>query len=262
MANDLVETNESVRLLDAIVRAAADPAVSPEKMTALFDLHVKVRERAARLEFNAALARAQAKFPPVERRGKIVVYSKADRERSGGPPADAVPIQTTAYPLFEDVVSAITPALSEEGLSLSFKSKLSTDGKIVVVGFLKHRDGWVEEAETPPLKHDATGSKNDVQAVKSTMSYGRRMAAEMLTNFVSRGDDDDGAHGAPLGGGSDLISSEQYALILPEIDGPKTMDALLAAFKITSLTDLPASRFDEAMKRLADRRKRLSEARR
>jgi len=238
---------EAGQLLTAIIRAASDPNISPEKMTALYDLHVRMQDRLARLEFNAALARAQARFKPVDRRGKIEVFSKADREKPGGPPSGAQPIQKTPYALYEDVVEEITPHLSAEGLSISFKSRMSPDGRIIIVGYLKHRDGWVEEAETPPLQHDATGSKNAVQAVKSTMSYGRRMAAEMMTNFVSKGDDNDGADGARIES-SDLISSEQFVELERDLKamGDTAIDAFCRYFKIEALADLPASRFKEA----------------
>ena len=250
------------RTLDLILRAALDPAVSPEKMSALFDLHAKMADRAARLEFAAALARAQAKFPIVERNGKILVFSKTLRERADREGAQvlegAKPQQQTDYALYEDVVEAITKPLSEEGLSLSTKVKTVPAGdsyRIIVVGILKHRDGWAEEAETPPLQHDATGSKNAVQAVKSSFSYGKRMVAEMLTNVVSRGDDDDGAHGIEVKE-VETINDQQYADLDTEItaQGSGTIGQFLKIFQIAKLGDLPAEKYEAAMARLKKRR--------
>ena len=248
--------SESAQLMAALVRAAADPSVSPEKMSALFDLHSRMQDRAARLEFAAALARAQAKFPIVERKGKIVVYSKADRERVGGPPKGATPQQVTPYALYEDIVEAITPPLSAEGLSLSFETEQASDGRIIVKGSLTHRDGHVKTVQTPPMQYDSTGSKNSVQAAVSTISYGKRMCAGLLCNVVSRGEDNDGADGAPLDTET-LISEEQYRELAAEItaQGGKTLEAVLSAFEIESLADLPAHRFREAKDRLAERRR-------
>ena len=253
-----VADSESAQLIGALIRAAANPEISAEKMNALFDLHVRVQERAARLEFTAALARAAAKFPTVERRGKIVVFSKADRERPGGPPKDAKPIQETPYPLYEDIRDAITGPLSAEGLTLSFEVRTVPIGdsyRIIVVGHLRHRDGHEEVAETPPMVHDSTGSKNAVQAVKSTVSYGKRMVAELLTNVASRGDDDD-AISAGYSASEDVISSAQYDEIAAEItsQGGRTLQAILDAFGVLSLSDLPASRYTECVNRLAQRR--------
>jgi hypothetical protein len=42
------------------------------------------------------------------------------------------------------------------------------------------------------LPHDSTGSKNAVQAVGSSTSYGKRYTACALLNITSRGEDDDG----------------------------------------------------------------------
>jgi len=243
--------SESAQLMAALVRAAADPSVSPEKMSALFDLHTRMQDRAARLEFSAALARAQAKFPIVERKGKIVYEPK----RQGDAPPK--PIQ---YALWEDVVEAITKPLSEEGLSLAFETDVQPAGesyRIVIRGILSHRDGYERTASSLPLLHDGTGGKNAIQAVQSTVSYGKRMVAGLLVNFASRGEDDDGAHGAPFDAG-EMISEAQYKELADEIatQGGRTLEAVLTAFNIESLSDLPAAEFKNCKKRLAERRAR------
>lgn len=250
-AADLVAP-EATRTLDLILRAALDPAVSPEKMSALFDLHARMADRAARLEFAAALSRAQARFPIIERKGKIAYEAKK--------PGDAAP-KPIEYALWEDVVSAITKPLSEEGLSLSFDDDIQQIGesyRIVIIGILRHRDGWTEKVKSPPLMHDGTGGKNSIQAIQSTVSYGKRMTAGMLINFASRGEDDDGANGAKTEG-AETVDEAQYRELAVEITlqgSEKTLPAVLKHFGIESLGDLPAARFQEAMDRLKLRRER------
>jgi len=241
--------SENAQLMNALIRAAADPSVSAEKLSALFDLHTKMQDRAARLEFAAALARAQAKFPIVERRGKIIYEPK----RPGDPAPK--PIQ---YALWEDVIEAITRPLSEEGLSLAFETDVQLAGesyRIVIKGILSHRDGYERTASSLPLLHDGTGGKNAIQAVQSTVSYGKRMVAGLLVNFASRGEDDDGARGAKIEG-SEVISEEQYKQLADEItlQGGRTLEKFLEIFEIESLGDLPAKKFKAAMGALAHRR--------
>ena len=74
-----------------------------------------------------------------------------------------------------------------------------------MTGVLRHRAGHEEEAEIE-LPADASGDKNPVQAVGSTMSYGQRYVTRMLLNLTSRGEDDDGAVAGLSGAELSLIS--------------------------------------------------------
>lgn len=258
------QASETTQIANALLSAIGDTTIPPERVEAFWTLYERIKDREARLQFTAALARAQAKFSVVPRNGRILIYSKAVREaaeKNGGRiPEGAVPIQSTAYALYEDVRDAVTPALTEEGLTLSHEVHVAPttgDGyRIVVKGFLRHVLGHVEVVETPPMQHDTTGSKNSVQAVKSTVSYGRRMTAELLTNVVSRGDDDDGAAGAPVDRSApETISEEQLAGLNAMIiaQGGNTLRLVLDAFGIKELADLPEAKFDECLLRLRER---------
>ncbi|MNE66080.1 ERF superfamily protein [compost metagenome] len=61
---------------------------------------------------------------------------------------------------------------------------------------LSHRDGH-RETTSILLPADATGSKNAVQAVASSVSYGKRYTAGALLNFTTTGEDDDGQGAIP-----------------------------------------------------------------
>ena len=60
-----------------------------------------------------------------------------------------------------------------------------------ITAILSHREGHSEET-TLTLDADKSGSKNAVQAVGSSISYGQRYAAVALLNITTRGMDDDG----------------------------------------------------------------------
>jgi hypothetical protein len=172
--------SESAAIIQAIERAAMNPNVDIDKMERLLQMQERIMERNARSAYAADLARMQPHLPVISEKGKIVVRDKVTKEV----------IQSTGYALWEDINEAIKPVLADHGFALSFRTGLAADGKITVTGILSHREGHQEET-TMVLPHDSTGSKNAVQAVGSSTSYGKRYTASALLNITSRGEDDD-----------------------------------------------------------------------
>jgi len=177
--------SESAAILQVIERAATNPNVDIDKMERLLQMHERILDRNSKAAYASALAEMQPHLPIVTEKGKIVVRDKVTKEV----------IQSTGYALWEDINEAIKPILAEYGFALSFRTGLSPDGKITVTGILSHRDGHQEET-TMILPHDSTGSKNAVQAVGSSTSYGKRYTASALLNITSRGEDDDAEEAA------------------------------------------------------------------
>lgn len=220
-------------LLEVIARAARDPNVDIDKMERLIAMRERVEDRAAKSAYFSALANMQPNLPVITERGGI-------KDRSGK-------VQST-YALWEDVNEAIRPVLAEYGFALSFKTRRS-ENEITVTGVLSHKDGHSEETELS-LPSDASGSKNAVQAVGSSTSYGKRYTAFALLNITSQGEDDDGARG----GSPELVSIEQLDELsrrASEVgaDLPRFCNTL----KVSGLAMLPAGRYGEAM-RLLDRK--------
>jgi hypothetical protein len=181
--------SEGTSLMAVISRAASDPNVDIDKMERLLLMQERIMARDAKNAFSAAFADMQTELPVIEERGHIIVREKAkDGSRTGDV------IQDTSYALWEDINDAIKPVLSKFGFALTFKPGQTPDGRVTVTGILMHRDGHSEEA-TVTLQHDSSGSKNAVQAVGSSTSYGKRYAAGALLNLTSRDGaerDDDG----------------------------------------------------------------------
>lgn len=173
--------SESAAIIQVIERAAMNPNVDIDKMERLLQMQERIMERNARSSYAADLSRMQEHLPVIAENGRIVVRDKVTKEV----------VQSTGYALWEDINEAIKPILSAHGFALSFKTGLAPDNKITVTGILSHRDGHSEET-TMILPHDSTGSKNAVQAVGSSTSYGKRYTACALLNITSRGEDDDG----------------------------------------------------------------------
>jgi hypothetical protein len=102
---------------------------------------------------------------------------------------------TTSYNHAElsDVTDAICPALAKHGLSHRW-SVTQGDGRITVECVLTHALGHSERIamNAPP---DASGGKNTIQQIASTVTYLQRYTLLAITGIATKGQDDDG-HGA------------------------------------------------------------------
>ena len=215
-------------------RLAKDPNVPVDKLERLVALQERVMAKNAEAEFNAALAQMQADLPTIGERGGI-------KDRAGN-------VQST-YALWEDVNRAILPVLKAHGFSLTFRQDSSEKG-ICVTGVLAHRGGHSERTSIT-LPADTSGSKNAVQSVGSSVSYGKRYTAGMLLNLTSCGEDDDGK-----GAGLPRVSTEQACLIedlIKEVGADKTK--FLRYLKVQSVDDIPAQAFKDAVTALEAKRK-------
>jgi hypothetical protein len=217
-------------ILEVIARAARDPNVDIDKMERLLEMQERVHARQSKASYYEALAAMQPNLPVISERGGI-------KDRNGN-------VQST-YALWEDVNEAIRPLLAEHGFSLSFRVKRS-DGEITVTGVLAHRDGHSEETELS-LPSDTSGSKNAVQAVGSSTSYGKRYTAFALLNITTQGEDDDGA-----GAGRDRTVDDGQLVLLQGLAGAVGADLIrfCKVFNIPSLRDLPAARYGDAVRQL------------
>lgn len=242
----VVPASDAAAILQVIERAARDPNVDIERMERLLQMHERLVAKQAEAAYAEALARLQPKLPIIQERGAIKNNSGAVQSR---------------YALWEDIVGVITPLLAEEGFSLSFRIA-HPDGKIEVTGVLTHQQGHSEK--TPiVLPADTSGSKNAVQAVASSVSYGKRYTAGALLNLRTGETDDDGR----TAGEKDYprITEQQAAdlkALITEHGG--NMARLLKYFKVDSLADIHANNYQwtvEEIKRLSAARAAASERR-
>jgi len=167
-------------------RLAADPSVDVGKLERLIDMQKDILHHTAESAFNAAFAVMQTEIPEIEERGRVT-----DRY---------------TYATNEDIQEILRPILGRHGFSLTFRSEYPTPDAIKVIGILMHRDGFSRSSEFVAAA-DTSGSKNAVQALGSTLSYGHRYTTRDLLNITSRAggeevisltrDDDGVASGAP-----------------------------------------------------------------
>lgn len=233
-----ITTSDTTAFLQMIERAARDPAVDIDKMERLLNRRALMLAQEAKMAFNEALSHVQSKLPVIDRKGRIVIRDKNNEERVR---------QSTPYALFEDINEAVKPIIAEHGFSVSFRTGSHEDGRIKVTAILKHRGGHEEET-TIILPHDSTGSKNAVQAIGSSTSYGKRMTMCALLNITSRGEDDDGKGSGKV---PDTISDEEISALGALIAQTKSdTNKFLKFFTISALAELPKKRLAEAQNML------------
>ena len=238
MAAAPAPVSETAAILSVIERAAQNPNVDIDKMERLFEMRERALSRSARETYDTAFAEMQVKLPTIDQNGAIVIEK------------DKKVTQRTPFAKFEDINDAIKPILAAHGFGLSFRTGVTPEGRITVTGILSHRGGHREET-TMILPHDSTGSKNAVQAIGSSTSYGRRYTTLALLNITSRAKqdrDDDGQAAA----GPETITEEQAMDLRDGIDATESnLAKFLDFFGIEQIGDMPAKRLAEAKSFLA-----------
>jgi hypothetical protein len=229
-------------IMAVISRAAADPAVNVEKLERLTALYERIKANEAKATYMAALSDMQPVLPVVERRGRITITDRTDRQKV---------IQSTPYALWDDINEALKPILHQHGFTLSFRTGVAADGRLTVTGVLGHRAGHQEET-TMTLAHDSSGSKNSVQAVGSSVSYGKRYTATALLNLTFRDEDDDGKTGAD----PEKITDEQLKHLRAVVTEVGANEASFVKYLgIEKLADLAASEYANAIAALGKKQK-------
>ena len=251
--------------LAMIERAAKDPAVDIEKFERLMAMKKDVEAERASLAFAEAFIELQQDLPVIDRNGRIVVFSKALRERAEkeGPQVyeGQAPQQKTPYVQFDDILEAIRAPLHKHGFSLRFEYTTQVVGesyRIITTAVLRHRQGHEEKASTPPLQHDSTGSKNPTQAIGSSLTYGQRYALRAVVPIVSHApqdaDDDGRAAGSALIDGDQLVQVQQ---LLKETESDLTI--FFETLGATGFSDLTVAQWKRGVALLNEKKRRTAQ---
>jgi hypothetical protein len=217
---ELAVATENTAMVSMFERMASDPNVDVDKLERLMQMRERAIERSAKTDFDAAMADMQPELPVIGERGKA-----AGRY---------------TYALWEDINAQIKPVLQKHGFALTFRTDFK-DG-ISITGVLSHRAGHREETSIT-LPADGSGNKNDVQAVASSVSYGKRYTAGALLNLTSHGEDDDAYRAAV-----ETISDDQEIQINDMLEATGSDKAkFLKWLKVEKVSDIPAKSFDSVM---------------
>lgn len=241
-ATEITTTDSPQALLPAILQLARDPAVDVAKLQALLDMQVGAETRQAEINFYQALSR----IPPIRvpKNGRITLAKK-----------DGTTFKPVPFARWEDMSLVLDPLLAAEGFRLMFDSapRPGDGGGLIVTGTLVHRDGHSKSASIP-LPLDTGPGRNNLQAMGSTLSYGRRYVAEMLLNITREGVDDDGASY-----GSVRISEQEADEVFRLIQETKSDQVKFLEFmQVNSIADITVDQLPRALNLLHAKAKRMA----
>ena len=220
------------------VAMSPDAGSKVDVIRAMMEMQRELQKDQAERALNEALARLAPKLPRIKRTASV--QYAVDKNNPKGPKETAF-----KFSRYEDIDKAIRPLLSEEGLSLSFTTapRTSEGGGLIVRGRLSHVQGAFREAEIS-VALDSSGGKNNIQAMGSSSSYGKRYVACMLLNIITENEDDDGAS-AEL----QFVTVEQADDLDTRVRafGADAHKKFLIWLKVESLDKLPTQYYKKAL---------------
>lgn len=164
------EENQVTSIQGALLEVVKNPNIDPERLEKFLDLQIKMEERQALRDLNAALAEFQSKCPVIPR-------TKASHNAKYAP--------------LDEIVTIIKPILSETGLSYSFDVEPIDERTNRLATIIKHKHGAFFTSYYYFPRTDDSGKKNEAQSVKSANSYARRAGLENALGIVTADEDTD-----------------------------------------------------------------------
>ena len=218
-----------------LIREALARGTDLETVKELRALAVEMDRWQARKAFDRAMADAKAEIPP------IIKNRTVDYASSGG---------RTSYKHEDlaEIARTVDPILAKHGLSYRFRTTSEPNAPVVVTCIVSHRDGHYEE-NTLAAGRDDSGKKNAIQQVGSTITYLQRYTLKAALGLAASNDDDGRKSGedVPEAVTEDQVKEIQRRIVETGADLP----AFLKFFGVERIDDLPAKRYDEAVRTLA-----------
>ncbi len=207
----------SVNPMEMLSRALSNNA-SMEVLEKLMALSERWEANQSRKAFDEAVAAAKSEIKPVVR--------------------NATGHNSKKYADFSAIANAVDPIIGRFGLSYRFRTN-QTD-RIAVTCILSHKSGHSEET-TLAGPADATGNKNAIQAIGSTLTYLQRYTLVQALGLAASNDDDGrAAVSDPI----EYITQAQADALRDLIDANgKERAKFLRWAKVEKIEDIPASAY-------------------
>lgn len=213
-----------------MLRIAVERNANLDQLEKLMALQERWEANEARKAFVQAVAEFKA-HPPTVRKNKRAGF---ESRRTG----DKTEYE---YATLDTVVDAIGPALANHGLSHRWATEQSDAGLISVTCTLTHVMGH-SESVTLRGSSDQSGSKNNIQAIGSTVSYLSRYTLLAVTGLAVHDMDDDGA------GPVEFISADQKETLIQMMKSTGSdTSRFLAYLGVPTLDEIPLGQFDRAV---------------
>jgi len=224
---ELVSVNSPMEAMALALSQGADL----DKLEKMLEL----QERWERMEAKKAYTQAMADFkanPPKINKDKHVNFSTAKGRTSYD------------HASLGNVTEKINKALAEHGLSAAWKT--SQTDKISVTCTITHKLGYSEET-TLSADAENSGTKNNIQAIGSTITYLQRYTLLSLTGLATHDQDNDGRSAEPI----QNISEKQVSIIYDMLNSTESDEAkFLEWLKVESVETIPINLFNKAMSAL------------
>lgn len=223
-------TEMSVHPGQMIQALMAMPDVDVGKLEKMFELQERFEANIARKAYHDAMARFGALIPIMTYDSKVHYKGK-----------DGKPDTDYGFTSLAGSMKLCQEAMEKCELKVTWKTESSETGHTKVTCYMTHALGHSEETSLTALP-DPSGGKNAIQAVKSTVSYLKRITFESIAGLATKADDaDDGKDASPE---VECISNQQLKSLTTKIAkvGAET-PKLLALFEIKTLAELKVDQY-------------------
>lgn len=221
-----------------LLEKAISSGANIEQLERLLALQKSWEANEARKAFAAALADFKAQKITVTK-NKTVGFNRTSYKHA----------------TLNNVIESITPALAEHGLSLRWNVE-QNESRIRVTCILQHVLGHFETV-TLEASADTSGSKNNIQAIGSTVTYLERYTALAITGTATAEQDDDGVNNEP----ATLINEQQLAdleVLISEVNADRKK--LLNWLQLDDLAKLPENKLNSVIAAIERKRQEQKNA--
>lgn len=227
---------EVTTMIQVIERAASNPSVDLDKMERLLEMQERILNRNAEAEFNEAMTRAQSEM------GRISADANNPQTRS-------------RYASYGQLDRHLRPIYAKHGFSLSFSTEPAAVPEAIRVTCTVAKGGFSRQYHID-MPADGKGAKGgDVMtkthATGAAVSYGMRYLLKMIFN-VAVGEDDDDGNIAPQSPGISETQAADLAALIEDVGADR--DKFLRYMRVTTLEQIPASAYANAVKALEAKR--------
>lgn len=224
-----------------ILRMAVEKGANVETLERLTALAERVEDRNAAKEFADAMARFQEHCPPIRKTSTANVMS----QRTGSS-------HSYKYAELDEIARTIRPLLAKEGLSYRWDST-EEGGRLTCVCTVSHINGHTITAKFA-CGTDTPAAMSAQQKSAAALTYARRQSLIQALGLTTCDPDTDGR--VPVAVASETITAHQVANLRAMLDelGGDSEARFLGAMKLPSLADMPASKFEAAIKAIEKKR--------
>jgi hypothetical protein len=204
------------------------PDLPVDKLEKMFEIQVAYDAEVARKAFHQSMAKFGA-LVPILTYDQWVDYGEGAKRTEYG------------FASLAGSLAKCQEAMEQCELKVTWSTGTSENGLVIVTCFMTHALGHAESTSLS-ASPDPSGGKNSIQAVKSTVSYLKRITFEALAGLATQADDaDDGKNAVPM---VPAITAQQLKSLTTKIakvgaEIPK----LLELFKVETLADLKVDQY-------------------